>query len=70
VALLQWGSIEFYGTLPLLLTPREIVLHFLTDHPLGYPPREGLRGQAGRTQRRSPVLSPSSTNVTVNARGV
>jgi hypothetical protein len=33
VALQQWGSIEFYGTLPLLPTPRELVLHFLTDHP-------------------------------------
>src|SRR5215218_1371061 len=66
----EWGLIEFYGTLPLLRTPREFVLHFLPEHHLGCPPREGLQGRAGRAQRRSPVLSPGSTDATVNARGV
>ena len=47
-ALQQWGTIEFYGTLPLLHTPRDFDLHFLPDHPLGYPPKEGLRGQTER----------------------
>jgi hypothetical protein len=28
---------RIYGTLPLLHTPRKLVLHFLPDHPLGYP---------------------------------
>ena len=64
------GSIEFYRTLPLLHTPREFVLHFLPDHRLGHPPKEGLRAHAGRAQRRSPVLSTSSTNASVNARRV
>src|SRR5215211_781621 len=66
----QCGSIESYGTLPLLHTPRELVLHFLPNHRPGHPSKVGLRGQAGSAQKRSPVLSPGSTNATVNARGV
>ena len=64
------GSIESYGTLQLLHTPRVFVLHFLPDHRPDHPSKDGLRGQAGSAQKRSPVFSPGSTNATVIARGV